>query len=95
MTCHPGKENASVSHSPGDHLLDGNQTKGIEGGRQRGGSANAVVEMRVRETNRATEEGGQTENGPWDAWETSNIDRVSSTKRRTDDENNEARIEAS
>lgn len=31
VTCHAGKENASVSHSPGDHLLDGNQTKGIEG----------------------------------------------------------------
>lgn len=31
VTCHMGKKNTSVSHSPGDHLLDGNQTKGIEG----------------------------------------------------------------
>lgn len=62
-----------------------------------GGSANAMgkVEMRVWETKGAADKGGQTENGPRDAWETSNIDRVSSTKRRTGEENNEPRIEAS
>lgn len=54
-----------------------------------------MVEMRAQETNSASDEQEKTENGPRDAWETTNIDCVSSTKRWTDEENNELRIEAS
>lgn len=67
-------------------LLDGNQTKGIWGGwvgkDKDGGSANALreVEMRMWETKSGADEGGQTQNSRRDAWETPNIDRVSSTQ---------------
>lgn len=52
------------------------------------------VEMRAQETKGAADMGANTENGLQDAWETSNIDCESSTKRQTGEENNELRIEA-